>query len=105
VRSGGWLPEAAKVVGQIRDTLSKLPTASFAVHIMNLSDEASHQSGLAYLDPVHKLVTPSRKALLAGVGDLSKVSLVERMVAKMAKSPEGDLRDSCARVLRSDSIV
>jgi menaquinone-dependent protoporphyrinogen oxidase len=94
VRVGQWLPEAVKFVEQHRPVLSQHPVALFAVHIMNLEDDdASRKARLAYLDPVRKLITPRAEAFFAGVGDLTKLNFVERMLGKMAKAPEGDFRD------------
>lgn len=94
VRFGGWLPEAVKFVQQNQAALNCLPAAFFAVHLMNLGeDEASRRGRMAYLDPVRKLVMPEAEAFFSGVGDLSKVSFLEKMIAKMVKSPEGDFRD------------
>lgn len=94
VRFGRWLPEAVKFVEKNQDALNRLPTAFFAVHLMNMGeDEASRKERLAYLDPVRKLVMPKAEAFFSGVGDLGKVSFLERMIAKMVKSPEGDFRD------------
>jgi menaquinone-dependent protoporphyrinogen oxidase len=94
VRFGSWMPEAVKFVEQNRAALNNLPTAFFAVHLMNMSDDdASRKARLAYLDPVRKLVSPKAEAFFPGVGDLSKVSFLERLIGKMVKSPEGDFRD------------
>ena len=94
VRFGRWLPEALKFVEQNRAALNQKQTAVFTVHLMNLGDdEASRTARQAYLDPVRALVTPAAEAFFAGVGDSSKVSFLERIIAKMVKSPEGDFRN------------
>ncbi len=94
IRYSQWLPEAVKFVEQNQAALKQMPTAFFAVHLMNMGDdETSHKARLAYLDPVRKLVVPKAEAFFSGVGDPSKVSLFDRLIAKAVKSPEGDFRD------------
>jgi menaquinone-dependent protoporphyrinogen oxidase len=94
IRMGGWLPEAVKFVETNRTALAQLPTAFFAVHLMNIADdETSRKARLAYLDPVRKLVTPQSEAFFAGVGDMSKVSFIDGQIGKLVKSPEGDFRN------------
>lgn len=94
IRYGQWLPEAVQFVEQNQAALNAKPTAFFAVHLMNLGeDEASRKARLAYLDAARKLVAPQAEAFFAGVGDLSKMSFLERLMSKSLKSPEGDLRD------------
>ena len=94
VRMGQWLPEAVKFVEQNQSTLSQVPTAFFAVHLMNMgNDEASRTARQAYLNPVRKLVKPQYEAFFSGVGDMSKVSFLDGLIGKMVKSPEGDFRD------------
>ncbi len=94
IRFGQWLPEAVKFIQQNQAVLSQKSVAFFAVHLMNQGDnEASRTARLAYLDPVRKLITPRAEAFFPGVGDMSKVSFIERMIGRMVKSPEGDFRD------------
>lgn len=94
IRIGAWLPEAVKFVEENQARLKRMPTAFFTVHLNNTGDdEASRAARSAYLDPVRKLVTPAAEAFFAGVGDFSKVNLLERMMAKFVKSPVGDFRD------------
>jgi len=94
VRYSQVLSEAVKFVEQNQSALNKLPVACFAVYLMNMAeDEASRKARLAYLDPLRKLVTPKAEAFFPGVGNLQKVALFERLIAKAVKSPEGDFRD------------
>ncbi len=55
-------------------------------------DEASRQNRHQYLEPVRKLVTPHAEALFAGVGDMQKVSFLEKQLYKAVKAPQGDFR-------------
>ncbi len=94
VKFGQWLPEAVKFVEKNQAVLKQIPTAFFAVHLMNMGDdEASRKNRALYLEPVHKLVTPGKEAFFAGVGDRGKVSFIEGIIGRMVKSPEGDFRD------------
>jgi menaquinone-dependent protoporphyrinogen oxidase len=94
VRFGQWLPEAVKFVQTNQAALNSKPVAFFAVHLMNRGDdENSRKMRLAYLDAARKLVAPRAEGFFAGVGDLSKVSFLERLIGKAVKSPEGDFRD------------
>lgn len=94
VRMGQWLPEAVRFVEQNQERLSQIPTAFFAVHLMNMgSDSASQKARLAYLDPVRKLVTPQKEAFFTGIGDWKKVSFMDGLIGKAVKAPQGDFRD------------
>lgn len=94
VRMGAWLPEAVAFVKTNQALLNQVPTALFTVHLMNLGDdEASLTNRKAYLNEVRPLIQPLDEAFFAGVGDFTKVSLLERVIARAVKSPQGDLRD------------
>jgi menaquinone-dependent protoporphyrinogen oxidase len=47
----------------------------------------------AYLNAVRPLVKPTAEAFFAGKIDFSQLSVFERMLCKLTKSPAGDLRD------------
>lgn len=94
IRFGQWLPEAVQFVAQNSAALTRLSCAFFAVHVLNQGDdEASRNARLAYLDPVRKLVPSAEEAFFAGALDIKKVNFLERVIARMVKSPEGDFRD------------
>ncbi len=94
VRFGRWLPEALQFVEQNQAALQKIPVGFFAVHLMNRGDDdSSRKARLAYLEPARKLVTPLAEAYFSGVGDMSKVNFIERLITRMVRSPEGDFRD------------
>ena len=48
---------------------------------------------LAFLDPVRKILEPISIGLFAGKIDFSKLSWLDRTIAKAVGSPEGDWRD------------
>lgn len=94
IRFGTVLPEAVKFLEQNREALNSKSTAFFVVHLLNQGEEeASQKARLAYLDAARNLVTLKSEACFAGVGDLTKVSFLERMIGKAVKSPEGDFRN------------
>lgn len=94
IRMSAPLPEAMEFVEQYHDTLRTIPTAFFAVYLMNTeNDEASSRARLAYLDPVRKLLPLQHEAFFTGVFDPAKVSLVEGLMGRMLESPVGDFRD------------
>ncbi|MCE1252849.1 MAG: flavodoxin domain-containing protein [Anaerolineae bacterium] len=94
IRMGGWLPEAVKFVQDHQVILNELPCALFSVHLMNMGDdETSRSNRETYLNSVHAFIHPRLEACFAGVGNLNKLGLMERMIGKMVKAPEGDFRD------------
>lgn len=91
VRGGRWLPEAVSFVHRHRFELSKVPTAFFAVHIMNTEDDKkSRNARMAYLNPVRKLVRPEVEAFFAGKLDLTGLG---RMMGRLFGMKCGDLRN------------
>ncbi len=93
VRMGQWLPEALNFVKSHADTLNNMPTAFFSVHGNNLSDDpASRTARLAYLDTVRMLVMPKFEGFFAGCIDANRLGLIDRMILKAVKSPQGDFR-------------
>lgn len=94
IRMSAPLPEVIQFIEQNRDTLGAIPTAFFAVYLMNSeSGEASSKARLAYLDPIRKLLALQDEAFFTGVFDPAKVSFAEGLMGKMIKSPVGDFRD------------
>lgn len=94
IRFAQWLPEAVAFVKNNQAQLRQLPTAFFTVHILNTgTDEPSINARSAYLDSVHTLVKSDVEAFFTGEIDFNKLSLFERTMARLTKSPVGDLRD------------
>lgn len=97
IRMGAPLSEVAEFVKQHRDKLQTIPTAFFAVYLMNSEDSQSgQQARLAYLNSIRDLVTLQNEAFFTGVFNPKKVSFIEAVLGKMMKSPEGDFRDWAA---------
>lgn len=94
IRMGKWLPAAMNFVERNRPTLQAKQTAFYTVHLLNVDDsEASRQARAAYVAPVHALLTPQYEAFFAGKMEMGKLSLVDRLVAKMVKAKDEDKRD------------
>jgi menaquinone-dependent protoporphyrinogen oxidase len=94
VRFGKWLPEAVEFVRRHQAGLKQIPTAFVAVHMLNTgADPASRKARFAYLDPARALVKPSVEAYFAGKMDMSRLSFSERLLCKIMKGRDADLRD------------
>lgn len=94
IRMGKWLPAAVEFVEQNRAALQTRQTAFFTVHMLNTDDsEASRQARAAYVAPVHAVMIPQSEAFFAGKMDLGKLNFLDRMVARMVKAQDADLRD------------
>ena len=105
IRMSAPLPEVIAFVEQYRDTLCSIPTAFFAVYLMNFSsDEASSKARLAYLDPIRDRLSLQHEAFFTGVFDPAKVSFIEGLMGKILQSPVGDFRDWTAISNWSQSI-
>jgi menaquinone-dependent protoporphyrinogen oxidase len=93
IRMGHWLPEAVAFVKANRDTLSHIPTAYFLVSGLLREDTPEmRKTVLAYLDPVRAILEPTSIGLFAGKMDYSKLSWLDRIIAKKVMS-EGDGRN------------
>jgi menaquinone-dependent protoporphyrinogen oxidase len=99
IRMGGWLPEMVDYLKEnqvaLQESISMgMPVGLFSVHMLNTGDDpASRTARLAYLDRVRPLLGTVEEAYFTGVIDLEKLSFLDRLMAKMVKSPLGDQRD------------
>ncbi len=94
VRMGGWLPEMTEFIKVNRPAISSLPVFLYTVHILSTGDdETSRAARSAYLKNIHPLVNPVDEVFFTGKIDLEKLSLLDRMMVKMVKSPIGDYRN------------
>jgi menaquinone-dependent protoporphyrinogen oxidase len=97
VRVGKWLPEALSFARKHQSLLAELPLAIFTVHmLLTGNDEASRNGRAAYTAPVREMLQPRAEAFFAGRIDLSRLSLIERLMTKAVKAPEADERDWAA---------
>jgi menaquinone-dependent protoporphyrinogen oxidase len=94
IRMGSWLPEMVKFIDNNRQTLLSMPVALFTVHMLNTGEDETNQvNRLAYLDKVRPLLDNPEEVYFTGAMDFSKLSFLDRTIAKMVKSEEGDGRD------------
>ncbi len=93
IRVGKLLPEAMKFVQANQAALAQKTFGVFIV-CMTLKDdtEANRKTVSAYLDPLRALIQPASEGLFAGVMNLGKLPLFERLMIKAMKAPEGDFR-------------
>ncbi len=94
IRMGNWLPEAVDFVKANQQDLNQLPLALFTVHMLNVGeDEASRTARLAYLQAVRPLLKNAEEVYFAGKMDFSRLSFLDRLIAKMVKAVESDQRN------------
>ncbi len=94
IRMGNWLPEAVNYVKTNQVALSALPVALFTVHMLNTGDdEASRTARAAYLNAVRPLLPGAEEVYFEGKMDFSRLSFLDRTIAKMVKAVEEDRRD------------
>ena len=94
IRIGQWLPEAVQCVKTHRATVKTIPTAYFVVCGSLRQDTSEVRDEVrACLDPVCQILEPQSLGLFAGKMDYSKLSWLDRTIAKAVKSVEGDWRD------------
>jgi menaquinone-dependent protoporphyrinogen oxidase len=94
IRIGAWLPEAVDFVKKHQTELGKMKTAFFTVSgTLREDDPETQKTVMAYLDPVRAVFEPGSIGLFGGKIDYSKLSLLDRTVAKGVGSVEGDWRN------------
>ncbi len=94
IRRGSWLPEAVRFLTANREALRRVRVALFTVHMLNRGeDEVSRRNREAYLDPLRALVLPVTHVFFPGRIDPERLSLIDRLMVRTLKSPQGDFRD------------
>lgn len=94
IRMGNWLPEAVEFVKTNQQLLNQMPVSLFTVHMLNTGeDETSRSARLAYLNSVRPMLNSAEEVFFSGKMDFSRLSFVDRLVAKMVKAVETDQRD------------
>ena len=94
IRMGGWLPEAVDFVKANQAALNSLPVALFTVHMLNTGDdEASRTARAAYLNAVRPLLNTAEAVYFEGKMDFSRLSFLDKVIAKMVKAVEADHRN------------
>ncbi len=94
IRMSKPLPEVLTFIEKNQAVLQKIPFHVFiACMTLNEDTEANRKTVSAYLDPVRALVKPTTEGLFAGVMDLGKLPLLEQLMMRMMKAPQGDFRN------------
>ncbi len=94
IRMGQWLPEAVQFVKTNQPTLAGARTVYFLVSGFLREDTPEMRVKVAaFLDPVRKILEPASIGMFAGKMDFGKLSWIDRTIAQMVKSPEGDFRN------------
>jgi menaquinone-dependent protoporphyrinogen oxidase len=94
IRMGSWLPVAVDFVSNNRETLAQVPTAFFLVSGFLREDTPEMRARVsAFLDPVRKIMQPDKEGMFAGKMDFTKLSFLDRTIAKAVKAVEGDWRN------------
>ncbi|MEM9950546.1 MAG: flavodoxin domain-containing protein [Chloroflexota bacterium] len=102
IRYDKWLPEATQFVERHQATLSQKAFAPFVVCLAMASQNPKRRekaivTASNYLSPIRALVPTISEGLFAGVLDLSKLSLMPRIifstVTTLGLFKEGDYRD------------
>ena len=94
IRIGAVLPEVSKFIESNKDILMTKSLNVFVVCMtLNEDNEENRNIVSGYLEPIRKLVHPATEGLFAGVMDLTKLNLLERLMMKSMKTPQGDFRN------------
>lgn len=94
IRVGKLLPEAMKFIENYQAELQERTFGVFIVCMtLNQDTEENRKIVSDYLIPVRALVKPASEGMFAGVMDLKKLNLLEKMIMKAMKAPLGDFRN------------
>ncbi|MDP2181854.1 MAG: flavodoxin domain-containing protein [Actinomycetota bacterium] len=95
VRAGNWHGVVKAWVNTNADALKSRPTAFFTAGLTMAATPEKADEVRAYTDPIiaETGVEPVDLGLFAGMNDLGKFSLPERLIMKAMKAPQGDFRD------------
>lgn len=94
IRMGKWLPEAVDFIEANQAALNQLPVALFTVHMNNLGDDEDSQAARrTYLDAVRPMLDGTEEVYFAGEIDFSRLSFLDRLIAKGVGAVEADERD------------
>jgi len=105
IRMGRWLPEAFAFLKAHQAELSRVPVAYFVTCVTLTSNTVENRRTVdAYLDPARAILHPVSIGLFAGAMDSSKLSLLDRLMVKATKTPEGDFRKWDEIHLWADSL-
>jgi menaquinone-dependent protoporphyrinogen oxidase len=93
VRIGQLLPEAMSFVETYQTQLSQKVFNVFLLCMTLETDNTENRGTVsAYLEPLRSLVKPTHEGLFAGVINLSRLNLLDRLMSTAMKTPVGDYR-------------
>ena len=93
---GGWMSDGTKFVEKHRETLSRMPLATFTVSMLMVDRPKEHQQLIAthFTESEQQpRLQPVSNGIFAGRIDFSKLPFFYRTIAKMMKAEEEDRRD------------
>ncbi len=94
IRMGKWLPDAVDFVKKNQSVLKNLPVSYFMTCATLQEDTPENRAKVSTaLDEAAAIVAPLQTGLFGGKMDFSKLSFLDRTIAKMVGSVEGDFRD------------
>lgn len=95
VRVGNWHTAASSWVTDHAEELKQVPVALFTACLTMATGAEKSDEVRAYTDGMiaNSGIRPVDIGLFAGMNDLKRFSLPERLVMKAMKAPQGDFRD------------
>jgi menaquinone-dependent protoporphyrinogen oxidase len=95
VRAGSWHGAVKQWVSANADALKSRPTAFFTACLTMAAEPEKADEVRAYTDGLiaGSGVQPVDIGLFAGMNELARFSLPERLIMKAMKAPQGDFRD------------
>jgi menaquinone-dependent protoporphyrinogen oxidase len=98
VRMGQWHESARNWVAANADALKALPVAFYTCNLTLAQEPGKTDEVKAYTDPLIEAtgVKPIDVGVFAGWNEPKKFSLIERVIMKAMKAPQGDFRDFAA---------
>ncbi len=91
VYCGHWLPQGSQFVRENRDVLCARPVWLFSSG--PIGDPLKPDDGSLSISELSDMVFPRGHAIFGGALVKERLSLAERLIAKVVKAPAGDFRD------------
>ena len=93
IRTGAVLPEMLTFLQNNQAAFQQKPLSLFILCMTLAADTESNRETVgAYLAPVRAVVKPASEGLFAGVMDMNKLKLLERLAIMAMDAPSGDFR-------------
>ena len=94
IRMGSWLPEAVSFIMRHHDMLLRRPVAIFTTCITLAEDTPEAREEVrSYLNAVRAVLHPQAEGYFAGVLEFDRLTLPEKIAARLTDKPTGDYRD------------